>query len=106
VLPEQLCIVSDHLAAIAFFEARAPLRELARQRLAPLDGLTPSARDRMTATLKAYLAHRGNAPAMAESLHVHPQTVRYRLKRLRDLFGDALDDPDARFELEAATRVN
>jgi hypothetical protein len=105
-LPEQLCIVSDHLAAIAFFEARAPLRELARQRLAPLDGLTPSARDRMTSTLKAYLAHRGNAPAMAESLHVHPQTVRYRLKRLRDLFGDALDDPDARFELEAATRVN
>jgi hypothetical protein len=105
VLPEQLCVVSEHLAAIAFFEARAPLRELARKRLSPLDALTPTARERMTETLKAYLAHRGNAPAMAESLHVHPQTVRYRLKRLRELFGDALDDPDARFELEAATRI-
>jgi DNA-binding PucR family transcriptional regulator len=37
-------------------------------------------------------------------LHVHPQTVRYRLNRLRELYGDALDDPDARFELELALR--
>jgi DNA-binding PucR family transcriptional regulator len=59
----------------------------------------------MTETLKAYLDHRGNAPAMAEALHVHPQTVRYRLKKLRDLFGPALDDPEARFELDTAVRV-
>ncbi len=35
---------------------------------------------------------------------MHPQTVRYRLKRLRDLLGDALKDPDRRFELEIALR--
>lgn len=104
-LPDGLCVVDEHLAAIAFFEARAPLRELASRRLQPLDALTPAARERMTATLKAYLDHRGNAPAMAEALHVHPQTVRYRLRKLRDLFGSALDDPEARFELETAVRV-
>jgi DNA-binding PucR family transcriptional regulator len=70
-----------------------------------LAALTPTGRERMTETLKAYLDHRGNAPAMAETLHVHPQTVRYRLKKLRDLFGAALDDPEARFELETAVRV-
>jgi DNA-binding PucR family transcriptional regulator len=35
---------------------------------------------------------------------VHPQTVRYRLRRLRDLFGATLEDPDRRFELEIALR--
>jgi hypothetical protein len=104
-LQPELCIVSEHLTEIAFFEAREPLRELASRSLAPLATLTPAGRERMTATLKAYLDHRGNAPAMAAALHVHPQTVRYRLKKLRDLFGECLDDPEARFELETAVRV-
>jgi DNA-binding PucR family transcriptional regulator len=72
---------------------------------ARLPARPPAARAPMAATLRAYLDHRGNAPAMAEALHVHPQTVRYRLRRLRELFGDALEDPEARFELEAAVRV-
>ena len=104
-LPQEFCVVDGHLAAIALFEAREPLRELAARRLAPLEPLSPTARDRMLATLRAYLDQRGNAPAMAEALHVHPQTVRYRLKKLRELFGDELDEPDARFELEAALRT-
>jgi DNA-binding PucR family transcriptional regulator len=36
---------------------------------------------------------------------VHPQTARYRRTRLRELLGDQLDDPDARFELELALRT-
>jgi DNA-binding PucR family transcriptional regulator len=36
---------------------------------------------------------------------VHPQTVRYRVAQLRELFGDALDTPDGRFELELALRA-
>jgi DNA-binding PucR family transcriptional regulator len=104
-LEASLCVVADHLTELAFFEAREPLRDLRAMALAPLEGLTPAARDRMTETLRAYLDHRGNAPAMAEALHVHPQTVRYRLRKLRDLFGAALDDPEARFELETAVRI-
>jgi hypothetical protein len=41
---------------------------------------------------------------VAAALHVHPQTVRYRLGQLRDLFGAALDDPDSRFALALATQ--
>jgi hypothetical protein len=104
-LEPELCVVSERLTEIAFFDAREPLRELRAKALAPLGDLTPAARDRMTETLRAYLDHRGNAPAMADALHVHPQTVRYRLKKLRDLFGEALDDPEARFELETAVRI-
>ena len=60
----------------------------------------------MRETLRAFLDHRGNAAAMAVDLHLHPQTVRYRLRSLRGLFGEALDDPQARFELELALRAN
>jgi hypothetical protein len=104
-LPAGFCRAGEHLAAIAMFQARDPLRELARQRLAPLQPLTQTSRARMMATLRAYLEQRGSTPAMAEVLGVHPQTVRYRMRQLRNLFGEALDDPDARFELQAAIRT-
>ncbi|RUQ43324.1 PucR family transcriptional regulator, partial [Micrococcus sp. HSID17228] len=38
-------------------------------------------------------------------LGVHPQTVGYRVGRLRELFGEALEDPDARFDLEIVLRA-
>ncbi len=54
----------------------------------------------------AWLGHRGSAPQVAADLHVHPQTVRYRLAALKELLGEAtLADPDARFELELALRA-
>jgi len=43
---------------------------------------------------------------MADELEVHPQTARYRIARLKELFGEDLDDPDARFELELALRAS
>ena len=105
VLPAEPRFVDEDLATLALFEAREPLRELAAQRLEPLDALTPAGRERMRDTLRAYLDHRGNAPAMARALHLHAQTARYRLRKLRELFGDDLDDPQARFELDAALRA-
>ena len=59
----------------------------------------------MRETALAYLRHRGNSVEMAAELHIHPQTARYRVARLRELLGDQLDDPDARFELEIALRT-
>ena len=59
----------------------------------------------MRETALAYVRHGGNAVAMAAELHVHPQTARYRIARLRELLGEQLDDPDARFELELALRA-
>lgn len=104
-LPGGFCVAAEHLAAIAIFQAREPLRELALLRLAPLSELTSSSRARMLATLRAYLDHSGSTPAMAAALELHPQTVRYRMRQLRELFGAALEDPDARFELQAAVRT-
>jgi PucR C-terminal helix-turn-helix domain len=79
--------------------------DLARRALAPLAHLSPARRERLLETLAAWLDTHGEARPAAERLHVHVQTVRYRLGQLRELFGDALDDPGARLELELAVRA-
>jgi hypothetical protein len=79
--------------------------ELARDRLAPLTGLAPGSRTRLTDTLRAWLEEQGRLTQVARRLGVHPQTARYRVARLRELFGATLDDPDERFWLELALRV-
>jgi hypothetical protein len=95
----------DHLLELLLAEDPSLVDDLARLRLGPLDPLTPRSRARLEATLLAFLRHRGNGPRMATDLAVHPQTVRYRLARLRELLGPALDDPEARFELEVVLRA-
>jgi hypothetical protein len=96
--------VDDHLADLMLFDRRALVARIASCRLAPFESLTEKARQRMEETALAYVRHGGNAVAMAAELHVHPQTARYRSARLGDLFGDQLQDPDVRFELEIALR--
>jgi DNA-binding PucR family transcriptional regulator len=94
----------DHLGELLLFEGRGLAQMIASRRLSGLDGITERARARMRETALAYLRHHGNSVAMAKALNVHPQTVRYRMARLRDLLGEQLDDPEARFELEIALR--
>ncbi|HEX8073385.1 MAG TPA: helix-turn-helix domain-containing protein [Thermoleophilaceae bacterium] len=95
----------DHLAQLLVAANGRLLDHIAARRLGPLDALTPKARRRLEETALAYVQHQGNAAAMARAMHVHPQTARYRLARLRGLLGDELDDPDARFEIEAGLRA-
>lgn len=96
--------VDDHLADLLLLEGGALVSRIAAKRLAPFGGLTPKARERLEETALAYVQHGGNAVEIAKALHLHPQTIRYRIKQLQELFGDSLDDPDARFELELALR--
>lgn len=100
-----LLAAEDHLADLLLAGSPFLVSLIAKRRLAPLRDLTERGRERMWETARAYVRHHGNAVAMAAELHVHPQTARYRIARLRELFGDELDDPDARFELEIALRA-
>ena len=100
-----LIVADEHLAALLLFSDRELVEDLAQRRLAPLANETQASRERLNATLLAWLDHQGNVPKIAAALHVHPQTVRYRLGRLRKSFGPALDDPEARFELTLVLRA-
>jgi DNA-binding PucR family transcriptional regulator len=98
-------VADEQLSELIVHGDERLLEELAERMLAPLDGRTDKARARLLETLRAWLDHQGRVPDVAAALHVHPQTVRYRVAQLRDLFGEALEDPAARFELSLAVRV-
>ncbi|MGO4595988.1 PucR family transcriptional regulator [Terrabacter sp. 2RAF25] len=97
--------VEDHLAELVVQAEPLATADLARTRLAPLDELRPAVRERLTETLLSWLRHQGQRAPIAEELFVHQQTVGYRVAQLKELFGDALDDPEVRFELELVLRA-
>ena len=99
-----LLAADDHLVALLTLSDPDLLDDLAAHRLAPLGDLTEGARERLEQTLLAWLDHQGVVKEAADALHVHPQTVRYRVAQLRELFGEELDDPEARYELLLALR--
>ena len=101
----RLVRVDEALTQLLLFENAGLVNRIAARRLAALDPLTTKARRRMEETALAYVQQQGNAAAMARTLGLHPQTARYRVRRLRELLGEALDDPDSRFELELALRA-
>jgi hypothetical protein len=90
-LPDLMIAADEGLAA-----------RLAERALAPL---ADDRSGRLTDTLRAWLDAQGHHPTVAATLHIHPQTVRYRLARLRERFGDMLDDPDGRLALQLALRA-
>lgn len=59
----------------------------------------------MTASLRAYLDHFGDVRAAAAALHVHPNTLRYRIRRVRELTGMDLDDPATRLVVALSLRA-
>jgi hypothetical protein len=81
------------------------LADLRARVLAPLDDLTPGAREKLVETLRAWLLHHGRREQIAAELFVHPQTVRYRMTQLRDLYGKRLEDPRTVLELTIALGV-
>ncbi|WP_459683028.1 helix-turn-helix domain-containing protein [Rhodococcus sp. no. 34] len=56
-------------------------------------------------TLEAWLSAFGDIGAASASLHVHPNTFRYRLGKLRSLQLFDLDDADTRFRLMVHLRI-
>jgi hypothetical protein len=95
----------DHTGELLLRSDPVLAAELAAERLTPLEGLSAGSRQRLETTLRVWLAEQGRLGTVAAALGIHPQTVRYRLGRLRELFGNALDEPDGRFWLELALRA-
>lgn len=56
-------------------------------------------------TLRAYLDSFGDVAAAAAWLHVHPNTVRYRVRRIEETLGSSLADPDVRLLLSLSLRA-
>lgn len=95
----------DHLSTLWLLADELLVEQLASRSLAPLASLTPKQRARLAETLLTWLRTRGSAPEIAAELKVHPQTIRYRMHQLQNLFGERLNNPDDRLEMEIALRA-
>jgi hypothetical protein len=60
---------------------------------------------RLVETLRAWLDSFGDVVAAAAAVHVHPNTFRYRLRRLAEVGDLDLTDPEARFAAMLQLRV-
>lgn len=96
----------EHLPTLCMLSDEFLIGELLTRTLKPLQRLTAKQRERTADTMLAWLDSRGNVPDVASRLRIHPQTVRYRMRLVDELFGDALDDPDRRLDLQIALRAD
>jgi DNA-binding PucR family transcriptional regulator len=85
-------MLSDRARAVRFVDAV----------LAPLHGLSASW---VPSTIEAYLSRQGRIKEAAAQLHVHPNTIKYRLRELGRV-GPLLRDPNRSAELLMALRLS
>ena len=83
----------QHLAELVLAADPDALADLRTRMLAPLVDLPLATQGRLAETLLSWLLHQGRRDEVAAELHVHPQTVRYRMGQVRELYGDRLIDP-------------
>lgn len=98
----------DQLGVFRIFSSiadPADLQELVSAWLADLMAYDEQHHSSLVETLSAYLECGGNHDQTAEAVVVHRSTLKYRLKRIREISGHDLNDPDARFHLQLATRA-
>lgn len=81
------------------------VRAFADAMLRPLYEHDTKGRGDLVASLRAWLSHHGQWDAAAADLGVHRHTLRYRMRRVEEILGRSLDDPDSRMELWLALKV-
>lgn len=101
---QQVMVFEDMLGSVA---AIAPdlAAGMARRVLGGLDSLPRTDRETILETFGAWLDNQGSADGAARQLFVHPNTVRYRLRRLEERTGRPLSEPRCVAELSVAYEV-
>ncbi|GAA3236181.1 helix-turn-helix domain-containing protein [Actinocorallia longicatena] len=95
--PDALVVAARHVPIILM--SRDPLVVRMSERcLAPLQRFPEEKRLRLAETFLALIECGFNSSRASAHITVHPQTIRYRLRTLENLFGDDLYDPDLRLE--------
>ena len=103
-------VVASHDAAgvkrmLMEWYASDTARASVRTQLAPFEHLGKQRGEIAIRTLAAYLDQQGSIVRTAQALHLHRNAVTYRLRRITDLLGVDLDDPDQRLVLQLACRA-
>jgi len=103
--PGRVVVFGRDPLSVAAASAPDVIIRLARSILAGLDGMPDEDRIVLLDTFGAWLDSAGSAEETAQRIHVHPNTVRYRLRRLEERTGRSLSDPRQAAELSLAFEV-
>ena len=88
------------LGVIGLFSLSGGLRDLVGNTLSKVKG-----GETLKRVLLALAKNGFNLKQTAESLHIHTNTLRYRLARSLEVLKIDLDDPEVRFQLQLAVRI-
>jgi len=91
---------AEHLTELLLDNNRRLIELIGDQCYGRMADVKDSQRRRLQETLLAWLTTGENSPELARRLHVHPQTVRYRMRQLEAIFGPLLQDPVWRFNMQ------
>jgi hypothetical protein len=97
--------VSNQLFLLRLGDLAAALPGVPRDKLTKLLAYDERRGTHYVKTLRVYLEHFGDVAATARCLGVHPNTLRYRVERMREIAGMDLEDPDERLVLAVELRA-
>jgi sugar diacid utilization regulator len=105
--PEQVTIFGDLgvYQVLATADDTSAIEQFVHQWLGQLIDYDAVHGTQLVLTLSEYLDHGGSYDASARALSVHRSTLKYRLRRIRDVSGYDLGQPDTQFNLQFAARA-
>lgn len=103
----RVLVEHEHMAAGSVLPLLADdaVRAFADGLLRALREHDATGRGDLVASLRAWLSRHGQWDAAAADLGVHRHTLRYRMRRVEEILGRSLDDPDTRMELWLALKA-
>ncbi|MFD7465651.1 PucR family transcriptional regulator [Streptomyces tendae] len=103
----RVCVEHEHVAAGSVLPLHADdaVRAFADGLLRALRDHDATGRGDLVASVRAWLSRHGQWDAAAADLGVHRHTLRYRMRRVEEILGRSLDDPDVRMELWLALKA-
>jgi len=100
-----------HIADLGVHQLLAPLATsgglaaFRSEHLGPLEAYDRESGADLVGTLRAFFAARSSPTLAAKQLHLHRNSLLYRLQRIRELTGLDFEDPETRLALEVALRA-
>jgi hypothetical protein len=96
----ELVCVTEHMPTLLILQQLEFVEGIAERTLAPLMKARPRQQYVLAQTLQVLLASGFQTTYAAAQLHLHAQTIRYRIRQLESLFGETMYDPSRRLELQ------
>ena len=98
-------VFDDSVLGVAAVSAPEVTSKIESVVLAGFESLPADDKDTLFTTLKAWIDHNGSLSDTAEALYCHPNTIRYRLRRIEQLSDRSLKVPRDLAELCLAVEV-